>query len=133
MKFKKIELDFFNYLKIKHLIHHRSVSDNELSVLYHQALCFIFPSYYEGFGIPILEAFSCECPVLASNISSLVEIASDAAIYFDPKDKISILNSLDKMINANKSELIKKGIERLNNFSWKKSAKQTYEIYQNLI
>ncbi|NUN22749.1 MAG: glycosyltransferase family 4 protein [Candidatus Jettenia caeni] len=112
-----------------------SFDDNILAQLYKNALAFIFPSLYEGFGIPILEAFSCGCPVVTSNISSLPEVAGDAAEYFDPTDKISILSIVKKVIDDHdlRSKLKYKGYERLKNFSWEKTANQTKMLYKSIL
>ncbi len=106
------------------------VSDEELGNLYKNAFCFVLPSLYEGFGIPILEAMSYGCPVITSFGSSLPEIGSEACLYFDPKDfkdlveKINILASDSKL----RSELIKKGKERVKLFSWNKCAEETLSV-----
>jgi glycosyltransferase involved in cell wall biosynthesis len=112
-----------------------SFDDNILAQLYQNALAFIFPSLYEGFGIPILEAFFCGCPVVASNISSLPEVAGDAAEYFDPLDKISILNAVKKIAydHGLRCKLKNKGYERLKNFSWEKTANQTKMLYKSIL
>jgi len=108
--------------------------DNELSVLYQKALAFVFPSYYEGFGIPILEAFSNNCPVILSSASSFPEVAQDAAFYFDPFDVDSIQHSIDKVIyNADlRKELQQRGQERYKMFSWKTAAKKTELVYKTI-
>ncbi|MCF6149884.1 MAG: glycosyltransferase family 4 protein [Candidatus Kuenenia sp.] len=112
-----------------------SFDDNILAQLYKNALAFIFPSLYEGFGIPILEAFSCGCPVITSNISSLPEVAGDAAEYFDPIDKISISSTVKKVIYDHdlRCKLKYKGYERLKNFSWEKTANQTKMLYKSIL
>ena len=106
-----------------------------LKYLYKNAEFFIYPSKYEGFGIPILESFSQECPVLCSNTSSLPEVAGDAAFFFDPNDLSSISNSINKIISSNdlRSSLIKKGNQRLKMFSWNKCALETLNVYKKMI
>jgi len=112
-----------------------SLDDLGLSQLYKNAICLIFPSYYEGFGIPIVEAFNFGCPVLASKTSCFKEIAHDAALFFDPKNinEISILirNVLDN--EDKRKELIQKGIERNNEFSWDLSAQKTSYVYKSVL
>lgn len=106
------------------------VSDEELIYLYKNAFCFVLPSLYEGFGIPILEAMSYNCPVITSYVSSLPEIGGDACLYFDPNNKNELFEKL-KLLNENqdlKKELLKKGRERVKLFSWNKCAEQTLEI-----
>ena len=109
--------------------------ENLLKNLYKQAEFFIYPSKYEGFGIPILESFSQECPVLCSNTSSFPEVAGDAAIFFDPNNIESISKSIEIIINSEdlRKKLIKKGNERLNKFSWTKCASETLNVYKKII
>ena len=133
--FKEIEKEKFKRLNIINKIFQYSVSDNILAYVYQKAIAFVFPSLYEGFGIPILEAFSCGCPVIASNTSSLPEVTGDAAIYFDPTDKLSMLNSIQKVIYNDelKKQLINKGIERVKEFTWKKTAEKTKKLYEKIL
>lgn len=132
--FTEDELTLFKEFGIDKQVHHYFVSDSDLFMLYHNAMAFIFPSYYEGFGIPILEAFEAECPVLLSNSSCFPEIAQDAALYFNPKDKNSILSTCLEIQNENiRKELIKKGKERLQNFSWEKATQDTIKLYKHFI
>ena len=111
-----------------------NLSDDTLSILYQNAQLFIFPSIYEGFGIPILESFSCGCPVACSNTSSFPEIAQDAAAYFDPMDEASIYNCInDLLFNYEyKEKLVDKAYRRLEEFSWEKTATKTLKIYKEL-
>ena len=101
------------------------VSDEELLRLYHQAECFIFPSIYEGFGIPPIEAMACDCPVLASDIPVLREVCADAAEFFDPYDVESIHNAILaylKDTDTKKPLLQAKGKATVQRFSWQQSA-----------
>lgn len=111
------------------------VQDDELASLYHYAECFVYPSLYEGFGIPILESFSHGCPACISNTSCFPEVASDAASYFNPNDEQSICSSIKSILdNSNyRTELIKRGYERLHLFSWDKAAKETMQVYNHVI
>ncbi len=111
------------------------VSDDELIYLYKHAFCFVTPSLYEGFGIPILEAMSYNCPVISSFASSLPEIGDDACLYFDPKSPQELC---DKMIELKKNpflvkSLVKKGIARIRDFSWEKCAKETLSVITNIV
>ncbi|MDP8634653.1 glycosyltransferase family 1 protein [Serratia marcescens] len=102
------------------------VSDDELVELYSNAYSFIFPSLYEGFGIPPLEAQACDCPVLSSNAASMPEVLSDSAIFFNPEDESEIVNAM-YMIRDNPTlrvQLIEKGRENVKRFSWVNSAQQ---------
>ena len=110
-------------------------NDTLLKSLYRNAEFFIYPTKYEGFGIPLLESFSQKCPVLCSNIPSLREVAGNAAIYFDPDDIESIFNGIERITvdKENKDQYIKKGLIRLKEFSWKKCAYETLNVYKKLI
>ena len=111
------------------------VSDMELYSLYANAMAFVFPSIYEGFGLPILEAFNAGCPVCLSNTSCFPEIAGNAALYFDPFDENSIYNTVSKLIYdiELKKRLINDGIERLKLFSWINTANKTEEVYKSIL
>ncbi len=110
------------------------VSDEELTRLYSNAICFVFPSFYEGFGIPPLEAQACGCPVVCSNAASLPEVCGDSVVYFDPysvedmRDKIQMVLDNKNLQN----ELRAKGFENVKRFSWERSAKQIIEIMESL-
>ena len=133
--FSKEEVGLFEMLNIENQIFQYSVNDEQLAHLYQNALCFVFPSLYEGFGIPILEAFSCNCPAVVSNTSSLPEVGGNAAIYFDPKDKRDIYDKVNEVIYNEKvrEQMIKRGREQLKNFSWEKTAKETIELYREIL
>lgn len=96
------------------------------------ALCYI--SLFEGFGIPILEAFACETPVITSNVSSMPEVAGDAALLVDPKSTKSISDAMIKVVDEVElgSKLITKGLERLRHYSWKSSSQIIFDALQNL-
>ena len=114
-------------------VHYWVSSDDEFFSLYHQALCFVYPSEYEGFGIPILEAYKAGCPVLLNNASCFPEIAGDAAVYFH-MDSIDsdIVEKLEKIYSYSEKErnaLLAKQQERLALYSWEQSANQMAKIY----
>jgi len=104
------------------------LDDKSLACLFSGAQALVFPSLYEGFGLPILQAFACECPVVTSNLSSMSEIASDAAVLVDPNDASSIADGILKALQGPKG-LIQKGLKRVKDFSWDKAAKETLEVY----
>jgi len=133
--FKEIEKEKFKRLNIIDKIYQYSVNDNILAYIYQKAVAFVFPSLYEGFGIPILESFACGCPVICSRTSSLPEVAGDATIYFDPTDKLSMSNNIRKVIYDDdlRKQLINKGNEQVKKFTWEKTAKQTKKIYENIL
>lgn len=109
------------------------VPDNDLPGLYSGAKALLFPSLYEGFGLPVLEAFACKCPVLTSNISSLPEVAGDAAVLVDPESIEDITLGIEKVSNkAVTKELVKKGFKRKAQFSWEKCARETLEVLEKV-
>ncbi len=105
------------------------VDDSDLAVLVSGAKALIFPSLYEGFGLPILQAFACGTPVVTSNVSSMPEVAGGAAILVDPYSVSSIADGIKKAVSAPKA-LIKKGLERAEDFSWERSALATINVYK---
>jgi len=115
--------------------HQYFVNEKELTYLYKHATVFIFPSEYEGFGIPILEAFACGCPVALSNTSSFPEIAKDAGTYFDPLNVEDIEQALFRLIEdvGYREKCVMLGYQRVKNFSWKKMAQETLLTYNKAI
>lgn len=113
------------------------VSEEEMVILYKNAQSFVMPSLEEGFGIPILEAMACSCPVVSSSAASLPEVGGSAnaesVLYFDPKDENDMENKILQVLDDKKlrKELIKKGERRYKEFSWQKMAKQTLAIYKS--
>jgi glycosyltransferase involved in cell wall biosynthesis len=107
------------------------VSDEELVRLYNQAVCFVFPSLYEGFGLPPLEAMACGCPVLVSDIPVEHEVCGDAAQYFNPLEPNDILHTITQYLNEAdviKEKMRQKGFENIMRFSWEKSAQVLMNI-----
>ena len=134
-KFNNEELELFEKLNIQRSVLQYDLEDNQLAQFYARALVFVFPSLYEGFGIPVLESFACSCPLICSNTSSLPEIAADGAEYFDPYSQKSIYTNVKKVLESLelRNTLIKNGNERLKYFSWEKTAQQTKKIYESII
>lgn len=106
-----------------------SVSDEQMQAIYTGASALVYPSLYEGFGLPILDAFNCKIPVVTSNISSMPEVAGDAAILVDPYSVDSIKNGILKALSQKKT-WVNKGKERVKEFSWKKTAQETLKVYK---
>ncbi len=106
------------------------VNSNDKQLLLSHAEIFLFPSLYEGFGLPILEAFAAGTPVITSNFASMPEVAGNAAILVNPEDPQEIADAMEKITknSALKAELIQKGHEQLKKFSWKKCAEKTLQI-----
>lgn len=109
--------------------------DDEMPLLYSSAEVLLYLSFYEGFGLPILEAFASELPVITSNVSSMPEIGSEGALYVDPFNLNDIKEKIDQLLNDKKLQigLIKKGLVRVKDFSWQKCAQETAEIYKELV
>ncbi len=107
------------------------VSDGQLRLLYNRAEVFVFPSFYEGFGFPILEAFCCGAAVIASQTSSCAEIASDAALTIDPKDTKAMAQAMEQVLTDKtlKESLRQAGLKRAQNFSFLAMARQTLNVY----
>ena len=107
------------------------VDDEELCQLYNHAAAFVYPSLYEGFGIPLLEAMACGCPVIASHIPSTIEVAGECPIYFEPTAVDELVNAFDVALSEGRdSERTKAGLERVKQYSWAKTAAQTLEVYR---
>lgn len=107
------------------------VSDEDLALWYSRAKVFVYPSFYEGFGFPIVEAFACGVPVVTSNVSSCQEIAGDAALLVDPKSAEQLKQALLRLINDEnlREQMIKNGFERVKLFSWERAAKEVFSVY----
>ncbi len=112
------------------------IPEKDLAALLNSALCFVLPSLYEGFGIPVLEAMACGTPVVLSNTSSLPEVAQDTGIYINPKSKEDIVKGIIKAIKVRKSKdypfLKKKLIYEAQKFSWDKCGQKTYNLLQEV-
>lgn len=123
-------------ISLKQRVHFTGYVDNKLLHQYFvHAETLVFPSLYEGFGLPPLEAMACGCPVIVSNAASLPEVCGDAAIYCDPYSVEDIANKIEQLL-ADKNlqqEMRLKGIERAKQFSWEKAAKKTCEVIEELI
>jgi glycosyltransferase involved in cell wall biosynthesis len=111
------------------------VSDDDLVAIYNLATVFAMPSLYEGFGLPILEAMACGCPVITSKEGSLSEVALDSAFYVDAYDMDNIAAGIEKVFKDEKlqKELSEKGIQNVKQFSWKRAASKTLDVYKTII
>jgi glycosyltransferase involved in cell wall biosynthesis len=111
------------------------VPDTELPALYNQASVFVYPSLYEGFGIPPLEAMACGLPVIVSNTTSMPEVVGDAGVYVDPNDVEQISHSIDTVLSDDqlRNSMKEKGLERAEGFSWEKTAREILGLYQKLV
>jgi len=108
------------------------IPDEHLVCMYSAASVFAYPSLYEGFGLPILEAMACGAPVVASNISSIPEVCGQAALLVDPYSIEELARALDSVINnpGLRQDLIRKGLEQASRFSWKKTSEDTLAVYE---
>ncbi len=111
-----------------------SGNDQVLATLYNSAVALVYPSLYEGFGIPPLEAMSFDCPVICSKESSIPEVVGDAGAYFDPNDIENICDVIERTVGSDSQRnlLIAKGRERLKMFSWDRCARETADLYRKL-
>jgi glycosyltransferase involved in cell wall biosynthesis len=112
-----------------------SGNDTTLANFYRSASIFVYPSLYEGFGIPLLEAMALDCPIACSNTSSLPEVVGNAAEFFNPQQPDSMTNAIENVLfSSDKStELVKLAREQVKKFSWEKTAKETKEVYLSLL
>jgi glycosyltransferase involved in cell wall biosynthesis len=108
------------------------VPDDELPTLYSGASALVYPSLYEGFGLPILESFACKTPVVTSNVGSMAEIGKGAAVLVDPESVEAIVKGIKKVL-LNRNDYILKGMKRVKEYSWKKAARETLEVYRESI
>lgn len=134
--FNSEEIKLIKELHIGDNIHHIFANSNELSALYSGAIAFIFPSQYEGFGLPILEAWSLGCPVLLNNASCFPEVAGDAALYFKMNEtENNFIEILDFFLNYSEEQrnnLVEKGYNRLSNYSWENTTNLISKTYSSL-
>ncbi|PRY27412.1 glycosyltransferase involved in cell wall biosynthesis [Spirosoma oryzae] len=134
-EFTAQENKIIDSFRLSQLVNQISINDKLLSILYNQAIAFIFPSLYEGFGIPVLEAFASDCPCIVSNQSSLPEVGGDAVVYINPFSRESIVDAVEKIICSSqlRQDLIEKGRVQLAKFSWDKTVKETVDLYRTLL
>lgn len=112
-----------------------AVPDHELAYLYNAATLFVYPSFYEGFGLPPLEAMACGTPVITSCTSSLPEVVGDAGLMVDPRNVEELTCAMTKILGneALRHEMKEKGLQRASVFSWAETAKQTLRIYEKVL
>lgn len=111
------------------------VPEEDLVGLYNTARVFAYPSRYEGFGLPVLEGLQCGAPVITTNISSLPEVAGDAALLVDPDDVEGLAAALRRVLqdDALAADMSARGIERARQFSWERCARETLDVYRSLV
>jgi len=113
---------------------HCTPDEDTLPWIYRKARVFAFPSWYEGFGLPVLEAFTYGCPAALSTADSFREVADDAALYFDPFDPAAIADGIERLLDDPdlRAELVRRGAVRVRDFSWRQMADQTFEVYRSV-
>jgi glycosyltransferase involved in cell wall biosynthesis len=133
--FTEAERQLMMHWKIQDKVLHFYANEQQMAQLYHDALMLVVPSYYEGFGMPILEAMVYDCPVVLSNASCFPEIAADAGIYFDPYNSEEMCTKMALLVENDeiRTKQLEKGRERLNFFSWEKCANEHQNVYRSII
>jgi len=132
---RRYTLKAIKTLKLKNdVIFAGYVTEKELVKYYSNAECFVLPSLYEGFGLPVIEAMACNCPVICSNSSALSEVAGDAAIKINPYNVNELTKALKRVLTDDRlrNELIRKGSKRSRMFSWERTARETLRVYREI-
>jgi glycosyltransferase involved in cell wall biosynthesis len=134
-KYAALRRTVHRYKLHKHVRFFGFVSDRTLAALYRLADVFVFPSLYEGFGLPPLEAMASGTPVITSNVSSLPEVVGQAALMIDPYDPEAIAGAMRRVLTdaALRSELRTRGLDRARSFSWERSIRRVREIYDEVL
>jgi glycosyltransferase involved in cell wall biosynthesis len=111
------------------------VPDNELPLWYNTAECFVYPSLYEGFGLPVLEAMACGTPVITSNTSSLPEVVGEAGLTVSPEDDEGLAENMRRVLTdpGLRGRLSEQGVERAALFSWQEATRQTLSVYDRVL
>ena len=112
-----------------------NIPEEDLIAIYNMAEAFVFPSFYEGFGIPVLEGMACGVPVVTSNVSSMPEVGGDAAVYFDPYDENDMAVKIKSVLENEllRKEMITKGLQKVKEYSWEKCAEETLQVYREVL
>jgi glycosyltransferase involved in cell wall biosynthesis len=129
------EWDEIKRLGITDRVRFESGSDRDLAEHYRAATAFVYPSMYEGFGIPPLEAMSHGCPVVCSNAGAIPEVVGDAGVYFDPNNSDELRSTLERVATTEglQADLRVRGYQRISAFSWDRCAEATAKIYREIM
>lgn len=130
-RFSKTELQMFQSAGVERQVYHRFVPDRSMRSLFAHAECFVYPSRYEGFGIPILDAFAAGCPVVLSKCSCFPEIGGDAALYFEDGDALALRRQIVMILDetAVRKGMVARGRDRVRDFTWARCAAETAMVY----
>ena len=133
--FKEEENKLIEILGLQEKIEQKYFEEEQLGMFYKKAKCFVFPSQYEGFGLPVIESIACGCPIVLSNASSFPEVAGDAGIFFENNNKEDLRNKIELVLNdVNFRDIyIQKGLERSRLFTWEIAAEKCLEFYKTVI
>ncbi|MDW8851197.1 glycosyltransferase family 1 protein [Flavobacterium sp. MMLR14_040] len=133
--FSKAENDFIKEMGLENQIIQKDFEEEELGSFYKNAKCFVFPSLYEGFGIPVLESMACGCPVVLGNHSSFPEVAGKAGVYFDVNSKEDLKIKINNLLEneALRVDFTAKGLEQSKKFNWENAASQCLAVYQKAL
>jgi len=134
-KLTEEEINFIKESGLRQQIKQKSFDEKELGHFYKNAKFFVFPSQYEGFGIPVLESMACGCPIILSNSASFPEVAGDAGIYFDIRSEDDLRGKIRMLLkDANlRKQFSVKGLEQAKKFDWKVAAEQCFEVYKQAV
>ncbi len=133
-RYPEIDIEIQKLNLEKNIIRTGFVAEEDMVCLYNGASVFAFPSFYEGFGLPPLEAQACGVPVACSKVASIPEIVGEGGLYFDPKNIEDMANKIEILISyeSKRQEIIQKGYENIKRFSWEKMGRETYEVYKEV-
>jgi glycosyltransferase involved in cell wall biosynthesis len=134
-KFSSEELSLFSKLKLRKSIYWLEGNDSLLASYYRKATMLVYPSIYEGFGLPVLEAMANGCPVACSKTSSLPEVGGDAVYYFNPDDIDSIRDTIERAVSDDRNLFLmaQNGYQRAKSFSWQETARKTINVYRQVL
>lgn len=134
-KLKDEEKKIILKLGLKNQIIHRDFNEKELGLFYKKAMCFVFPSIYEGFGIPVLESMACGCPIVLGNHSSFPEVAGDAGVFFDLENSQDLKIKIESMVmnDSLRNEFSLKGLVQIKKFNWENAAQECLQVYREAI
>ncbi|WP_374440801.1 glycosyltransferase family 4 protein [Epilithonimonas sp.] len=134
-EFDDDEIKWIKDLGLEKQVIQKSFKENELGYFYQNAELFVFPSLYEGFGIPVLEAMASGCPIILTKHGSFPEVAGEAGIYFDSNSEEDLRDKIQLVLNSKdlKAEFVKKGLEQVKKYNWKDAAEQCLKVYKEAI